>query len=239
MFDLSAIANFDVFAGMAFEDLEGLLAHSRTVRVVKNGEIFAQGGEARSFFVVVDGFVRATKTTEEGNEITVRYVSPGEIFGVAVAIGLDRYPATAVAVVDTTVLCWPSLRWPIIAEKYPVLAMNALRSIGGRLQDAHSRVIELTNEEVERRMARTLLRLADQAGRKVDEGIEIEIPLRRQDVAQLVGTTLHSASRVLSSWEQKGFVHSAHRRIILRNSDALGTIADGKILWATKPWITH
>ena len=87
-------------------------------------------------------------------------------------------------------------------------------------------------------MARTLLRLADQAGRKVDEGIEIEIALRRQDVPQLVGTTLHSASRVLSSWAQKGLVRSAHQRIVLHNSDALGTIA-GEILWSAKPGIIH
>jgi CRP-like cAMP-binding protein len=192
--------------------------------------VFAQGSEAQSFFVLVDGFVRAIKTTEDGDEVTVRYVSPGEIFGVAAAIGLDHYPATAVAVVDAIILYWPSAQWPILAEKYPALAANALRAIGGRLQEAHSRVIELTSDEVERRIARTLLRLAAQAGRKVREGIEIEIPLRRQDVAQLAGTTLHSASRVLSSWEQKDFVHSDHRRIILCDSGALAMIAGGSTL---------
>lgn len=238
MLDLAEIANFDIFAGMAFEDLEGLLAPSRTVHIVKNREVFAQGAEAQSFFVLIDGFIRATKTTEEGDEVTVRYVSPGEIFGVAAAIGLSIYPATAVAVVDASILSWPSSQWPIVAKKYPALATNAFRAVGGRLQDAHSRVIELTNEEVECRMARTLLRLAGQAGRKVDEGIEIEIPLRRQDIAQLVGTTLHSASRVLSCWEQKGYVRSAHQRIVLHNSDALGTIArEG--LWSAKPGIIH
>jgi CRP-like cAMP-binding protein len=88
-------------------------------------------------------------------------------------------------------------------------------------------MIELTSEEVEQRIARTLLRLADQAGRSVEEGIEIDIPLRRQDVAQLTGTTLHSVSRVLSSWEQHQFVQTENQRIILRNSRALSAIADG------------
>ena len=193
----------------------------------KNGEVFAQGGEARFFFVLVDGYVRATKATEDGDEITVRYVCPGEIFGVAAAIGLDHYPATAVAVVDATILSWPSAQWLVLAEKYPLLATNALRTIGGRLQDAHTRVIELTSEEVELRIARTLLRLAEQAGRNVEQGIEIEIPLRRQDVAQLTGTTLHSVSRVLSSWEQRGLVGREHQRIVLLNSRALTAIIGG------------
>ena len=114
-----------------------------------------------------------------------------------------------------------------LTGKYPALATNALRTVGGRLQDAHNRVIELTSEEVERRIARTLLRLADQAGRNVEQGIEIEIPLRRQDVGQLTGTTLHSVSRVLSAWEQKGLVLTDHQRIVLRNSSALAAIAEG------------
>jgi CRP-like cAMP-binding protein len=71
-----------------------------------------------------------------------------------------------------------------------------------------------------------LLRLANQAGRKVEQGIEIEFPLRRQDVAQLTGTTLHSVSRVLSAWEQRGLVLTDHQRIVLSNSGALGAIAD-------------
>lgn len=237
--ELSAIADFPLFAGIASEEREKLLALSRVLRVRKNIQVFAEGSEAKAFFILVDGFVRATKTTEDGNEITVRYVSSGEIFGVATAIGLNHYPATAVAVVDTVILSWRSAQWQFLVERYPPLATNALRALGGRLQEAHSRVIELTNDELERRMARTLLRLANQAGRKVEEGIEIEIPLRRQDVAQLAGTTLHSASRVLSSWEQKGFVRSAHQRIVLNNSDALETIADGNILSEAKPGISH
>jgi CRP-like cAMP-binding protein len=132
-----------------------------------------------------------------------------------------------VAVVDATILSWPSAQWPTLAAKYPALATNALRAVGSRLQDAHARVIELTNEEVERRIARTLLRLAEQAGRNVERGIEIEIPLRRQDVGQLTGTTLHSVSRVLSAWEQKGLICTDHQRIVLCNSGALGAIADG------------
>ena len=96
--------------------------------------------------------------------------------------------------------------------------------MGSRLQDAHARVLELTSEEVERRIARTLLRLAQQAGRNVEQGIEIGIPLRRQDVAQLTGTTLHSVSRVLSRWEQTGLVETDHQRIVLRDLGALSAV---------------
>jgi CRP-like cAMP-binding protein len=233
--DLSSVAGFPLFARFAAEDLQGLLSASRTIRLPKNAQVFAQGADAQSFFVLLQGYVRATKTTADGEEIVVRYVSPGEMFGVAAAIGLDHYPATAAAVVDAVVLSWPSAQWQTLAAKYPELATNALRTVGTRLQDAHMRVIELTSEEVEQRIARTLLRLAEQAGRTVDAGIEIEFPLRRQDVAQLTGTTLHSASRVLSSWEQKRLVSSDHQRILLRDSRALSLIAEGSAAGSASP----
>lgn len=225
--ELSSVADLPLFAGFAAEDLQELLSASRTLRLAKNNQVFAQGADARSFFVLLQGFVRATKATVDGEEIVVRYVSPGEIFGVAAAIGLDHYPATATAVVDAVVLSWPSTQWGALAAKFPELATNALRTVGSRLQDAHMRVMELTSEEVERRIARTLLRLVEQAGRAVDGGVEIEFPLRRQDVAQLTGTTLHSASRVLSGWEQKRLISSDRQRIVLRDSSALACIAEG------------
>jgi CRP-like cAMP-binding protein len=212
--ELSSVAGIPLFAGLRAEELEDLLAASQTVRLPKNGQVFTQGADARSFFVLLQGYVRATKTTADGDEIVVRYVSPGEMFGVAAAIGLDQYPATAVAVVDAVVLAWPSTSWPRLLAKYPMLASHALRTVGARLQEAHERIAELTTEEVERRIARVVLRLAEQAGRPVSGGVVIEFPLRRQDVAQLTGTTLHSASRVLSRWEEENVVVSNRQHIV-------------------------
>jgi CRP-like cAMP-binding protein len=78
-----------------------------------------------------------------------------------------------------------------------------------------------------RRIARVVLRLAEQAGRPVSGGVEIEFPLRRQDVAQLTGTTLHSASRVLSRWEEENVVVSNRQRIVVRDAPSLMRIAEG------------
>ena len=99
--------------------------------------------------------------------------------------------------------------------------------VGQRLQEAHTRVIEMTTEQVERRIAHTLLRLVKQAGRKVESGIEIDFPISRQDVAEMTGTTLHSVSRVLSAWEQLGLVESGRQRITVCDPHRLFGIAEG------------
>ena len=80
--------------------------------------------------------------------MVVRFVSTGEIFGVAMAIGRATYPATATAVVDSVALVWPSAAWPRLVASHPTLAVNTLQTIGSRLQDAHARVVEMSTEEV-------------------------------------------------------------------------------------------
>ena len=120
------------------------------------------------------------------------------------AIGLPHYPATATAVDDSVVLVWPSAAWPRLVAKFPALATNTLQTVGSRLQEIHTRVVEMSTEQVEQRVAHALLRLAKQSGRKVEHGIEIDFPISRQDIAQMTGTTLHTVSRILSGWEQRG-----------------------------------
>jgi CRP/FNR family transcriptional regulator, nitrogen oxide reductase regulator len=84
----------------------------------------------------------------------------------------------------------------------------------------------MSTQQVERRVAHTLLRLAKQSGRKVERGIEIDFPISRQDIAQMTGTTLHTVSRILSGWEQRGLVESGRQRIVLREPHKLFLLAE-------------
>jgi CRP-like cAMP-binding protein len=224
--DRSLVAELPLFAGLAPAALDDILREAHSVHHAKNNVVFAEGGEAQSFFVLMHGHVRATKTTPDGQQVVVRYVSPGEVFGVAMAIGLARYPATATAVDDSVVLVWPAAVWPRLVEKYPALATNALQTVGSRLQDTHTRVVEMSTEQVERRVAHALLRVAQQAGRAVEAGVEIDFPISRQDVAEMTGTTLHTVSRILSAWEEQGLVEGGRQRIVIRDPQRLLTLAE-------------
>ena len=224
--DSSLVADLPLFVGLSTPDLDLILAEARSVRVAKNSPVFEQGEEAHSFFVLLHGHVRATKTTPSGEQIVVRYVATGETFGVAKAIGLVRYPATATAVDDSVVLAWPSGTWPRLVEKFPALATNTLQTVGARLQETHTRVVEMSTEQVEKRIAHALLRLVKQSGRKVEHGVEIDFPISRQDIAQMTGTTLHTVSRTLSAWETRGLVESRRQKIVVREPHKLFMLAE-------------
>jgi CRP/FNR family transcriptional regulator, nitrogen oxide reductase regulator len=224
--DNSLVAHLPLFAGFNPDELGEILREARSVRYPKNCAVFEQGEEAHSFFVLLRGHVRASKTTPAGEQVVVRYVGTGETFGVAMAIGLQRYPATATAVDDSVVLAWPSRTWPRLVATFPMLATNTLQAVGSRLLETHTRVVEMSTKQVEQRVAHALLRLAKQSGRKVEHGVQIDFPISRQNIAQMTGTTLHTVSRTLSGWEQRGLIESGRQRIVLREPHKLFLLAE-------------
>ena len=224
--DRSLIAHLPAFAAYDEPRLAELLAGARPIRYAKGAAAFEQGDEATHFFVLLNGRLRAVQLTPAGQQVVVRYVAPGEFFGVAVAIGMSAYPATISAVVDIVALAWPNARWAAVAEGFPEFVASVLKTVGSRLLEAHQRIVEMSTEAVERRVAHTLLRLVSQAGRKLERGVEIDFPISRQDVAEMAGTTLHTVSRILSAWEERGLVESGRRRIVIRNPHGLYELAE-------------
>ena len=225
--DRSVIAGLPMFAGLATDQLDSIVKEAQSVRYSKGTNVFEQDAPATSFFILLHGHLRVAKLTPAGQQVVVRFVAPGEIFGVAKAIGRTTYPATATAVVDSVALSWPSAAWPRLVENNPALATNALQMVGSRLQEAHTRVVEMSTEQVERRVAHALLRLAKQAGRKVEEGVRIDFPISRQDIAEMTGTTLHTVSRILSAWEERGWVEGGRQKIVIREAHKLFVFAEG------------
>jgi CRP-like cAMP-binding protein len=227
--DRSLISGLPAFEGIAPDDLDKMLASARSLRVTKDAPIFEQDGEAHSFFLLLDGRVRVVKTTPDGQQVIVRYIVPGELMGIAHALGRDTYPASAIAVVDCVVLAWPGRLWPEFATAYPSFGMNTYKTVGARLQDVQTQVVEMATQQVEQRVAHALLRLVQQSGRKTEEGLQIDFPISRQDIAEMTGTTLHTVSRLLTAWEEKGLVRSSRRQVSVTEPHRLMLLAEGRL----------
>ncbi|RUU59976.1 Crp/Fnr family transcriptional regulator [Mesorhizobium sp. M2C.T.Ca.TU.002.02.1.1] len=226
--DRSLIAGLSVFEGIAAADLDRIVGQARSVRIARGQPVFEQEQEARSFFLLLDGHVRVVKSTPTGHEVTVRYIGPGELMGIASALGRTTYPANAIAAVDCVALAWPSQLWPTFATSFPSFSANTYRMVGSRLQDAHTRVIEMSTEQVEQRVAHALLKLIKQSGKKTEEGILIDFPISRQDIAEMTGTTLHTVSRLLSAWEDQGLVKSGRQRVVVIEPHRLVVVSEGR-----------
>jgi CRP/FNR family transcriptional regulator, nitrogen oxide reductase regulator len=224
--DPSLVRGFPFFRNLPEDDLGSVLRTAQTRRIPRKAAVFSQGDAAREFFVLLHGHLKVTQTTPDGRQIIVRIVEPGELYGMAVAIGRTDYPATATAMEDSITLAWPSSAWAGMVARVPALAANALQTIGQRVQEAHIRVRELSTEEVERRVAHLLLRITHSTGEEPTEAVSVPFPISREDIAELTGTTLHTVSRVLSGWESQGLVAGGREQVTIRDPARLRLIAE-------------
>jgi CRP-like cAMP-binding protein len=206
-------------------DLDKLMSHATSRRIPVGEAVFEQGQTATHFFLLLHGRLKVTQVTEDGKQIIVRVVHPGDLFGFAKALQRSDYPGTSLAVSESIAICWPTELWPQFIDKNPRLAVTAMQTIGQRLQEAHTRLREMSTEEVERRVAHTVLRLAEQAGKKEGNGVRIDFPISRQDIAEMTGTTLHTVSRILSAWEAKGLVEGGRQKLLVSDVKGLAALA--------------
>lgn len=226
MFDRSHLKDLAIFVDLAPSDVEDLLRAAQLRRLDKGSALFEQGDPARAFFVLADGRLKVSQVTPDGQQIVIRYIGPGEMFGCVAVSGQQSYPGTASAVADSVALAWDAHTAGALLERHPKFGARVLRAMGRRVQEAHARLREMATERVERRVARAVLRLVRDAGVRTPEGIRIDIPLSRQDIAEMTGTTLHTVSRILSAWEHDGLVDAGRQRVVILKPHALVKIAE-------------
>ena len=226
--DPAALQGLPFFAGLAREALAEILGAGQAQHLPKDGVLFDQGEEAVSLHLVLQGRLKVVQATADGQQIILRFVGPKELAGVLALLGRGQtYPATVSAVQDCTLLSWRPPALEGVLARHPQVALNAMRAMSGRTQEAHDRLREASAERVERRLALALLRLIRQAGvKEADGSITIDFPLSRQDLAAMAGTTLHTASRILSGWEGAGILTGGRMRVGVRDPHALVRITE-------------
>jgi CRP-like cAMP-binding protein len=215
-----------LFAGLEPSAVRDIAAAAHLRDVPAGGVLFSEGDQAVSFFVVRSGAVKLSQLTPAGYVVVLRLLNPSEPFGGVAAFSGRTYPISAEAVTPASLFEWRGAQMAALMEEHSRLAMNALRFVASPLHDLQTRYRQLATEKVERRVARALLRLVHNAGRKVDGGVLIDLPLSREDVAQMTGTTLYTVSRILSHWESEGVLEAGRQRVVIRNPHALVAAAD-------------
>ena len=220
------LAKVPLFRDVAIDVLRPIIALARLKRVRVAEFFFNEGDEATEFFVLTGGRVKLTQLTPEGHQVVLGHIGPGEAFGGVGAFGDPTYPVSAETVEPSVALAWTSRTMQRVLETHPTVTLNAVRFVADRLHDLQRRYRQLMTERVERRVARALLRLAKDAGRRANPGVEIDFPVSRQDIAEMTGTTLYTVSRLMRSWEERGILSGGRRHIVLLNADALVAIAE-------------
>lgn len=225
---LEILKSSPVFAGLPARDLQALAASAREQRVRARDYIFSEGDPALWFCIVVSGHVKIFRQSKGGKEVVLELLGPGEPFGGVAVIERRPYPASAQATEPTTILKIPQEAIIPLADRYPSIIREMALMIGQRLRAAHDSVASLAVDPVDARLAATLLRLAEREGTPGPKGVTLPFHLTRQSLADMAGTTVETAIRVVSRWQRDGLVVDEGRQLVLADVDALRAIAEGE-----------
>ncbi len=221
--DLEAI---DLFQSLTREARSAVLHHGQTKKIKHDEFLFFEGDPATTIYVLLAGSIKLFRTTVDGEQVIMRYVGPGDAFAVIAVLSAIDYPVTAQTVKSGEVVAWPQDVMTRLMHEQPQIALNSIRILSERVREFQGRIQELTTERMERRIARALLRLAAQSGRKADEGVVIDLRITRQDLAELTGSSMYSVSRTLSHWESLELIRCTRERITIRAPHSLVQIAE-------------
>lgn len=220
------LATSDLFGGLAEDQYARIIACGTARDLPANDFLFHQGEPASRCYLVTRGQLKLSKLNENGKSVTIRYVGSGELTAAVAVIKNGLYPVTAESIQETTVVGWDHPAVMALMRRFPDIAINLLGIVLSRIEDVQQRYLEICTEQVDQRVARSLLRLMRWKGIKTEQGIRIDIPLSRQSLAEYSGTTLYTVSRTLSAWEKLGWLHSGRERIVITDPHALVAFAE-------------
>ena len=222
---MTSIEGLKGFRHLGAADRRRVAAATRELRVDKGATLFMQGQPAEGVWAVKQGVIHIVKSGRGGRETVLEVIPPGELFGAVVALENRPYPASALAAEPSVVWCLPASLARELCQAHPTLRSAILAQVTDRLRSAHERLQSIATEPVEQRLARMLLVLAKKLGQRKD-GI-IVLSVTRQELADMIGSTVETTIRTTSKWQQAGIVRSSRHQLRVTDPAALEKIASG------------
>jgi CRP-like cAMP-binding protein len=225
---LEILRQVPFFANLSAGDIEQVNRLFRDLGFSPGELIYLAGDPATQLHVVASGKVKLLRHTMRGQDVLLDILTPGEFFGTLSVLGDEIFSDTAQAHTTACVLVISAADFREILHRFPSAAIAALEMVANRLKAAHDLVRQLSAHSVEQRIAAALLKLAHKLGERQPEGLLIQLPLSRQDLAEMTGTTTETASRAISQFQKEGLIHTGRQWIAITNQESLANIAAGE-----------
>jgi len=217
---LAAVRTLPYFRGLSPDD-QRRVASLATLRDYKRGDhLWNEGDAAEALTLIVKGRAKIVRQAE-GGDVILEIFGEGEPVGAIAVYNYIPYPASAVCLEPVTLLILPRRDYFELLDRNPEFARAIIRELTKLVIALTRKVEEFRGQRVEVRIAQLFLTLAERMGRETKQGIEIPIQLTRQEVADLVGTTVETAIRVLSKWGHDKIVITGEGRFLIPSREKL------------------
>lgn len=214
-------AKIPLFRDLAEEELDEISRLARVRNYKKNMIIFMEGEPGEALYFVVSGKVKITKTSSDGREQILHIFQHGDVFAEVVLMDGGPYPATAEVIEAGQIGMLMNQDVENLIRAKPDIAIKLLRIMSKRLRMAQAQVRDLALKDTYGRLAGMLLMLGREHGEDTPNGIKIDLPLSRQELANLIGTTRETVTRVLSDFKKYKCLELDKHTIIITNQNKL------------------
>ena len=218
----SVLAAHEFFKGLSAPALERLASRARVLTYPSRAPIFAKGEEGRGLLAVMSGLVKISAPAEDGREVVLNRIGPGEVFGeIALLDGLPR-TADATALVPSELLVLDRRDFvPLLLEE-PSIAVRLLETVSRRLRRTSEQVESLSFEPAAARLAAILFELARRQGTAA--ATRPLIAITQKELGQLIGLSRESTNKHLREWAEAGWISLERGGCCLLEPDALRTL---------------
>jgi CRP/FNR family transcriptional regulator len=221
---MEAMGRTQPFSALPPEERRRLLPYTRLRRYEKGETVFREGDPSERFHTIVSGRVKIVKFAPFGKELILEIFGPGDPFGAVAAYEGRPFPASAVAIETAEVLSILRTDFFSLIARHPEIARGLLLGLTRRLIELTQKLAQLSSGGVEYRIAALFLKMAEKIGQEKDGRVVIPLALSRQDVADLVGTTIETAIRIMSRWNRDGLVRTERACFVIEDLPALEKI---------------
>lgn len=220
---LHAMSGSLLFDGISRSDCTNIALSAKSRVFSRHDVIFMEGQAIRQVLLIQSGCVKLTQVGQDGSEVILWMKARGELAGGILMKPGDTHTYSAQVVQNCSAMVWDATKFDSYLDEFPSIRKNLSTISSAKLAELEQRFREVATQKVERRIANILIRLIKKMGTRADAGVAIS--LSREELAQMTGTTLFTVSRLMSEWEQQGFISPRREALLVRDIRPLAAIA--------------
>jgi CRP/FNR family transcriptional regulator, nitrogen oxide reductase regulator len=199
-------------------------AHKREFRLYHT--IHIEDDPVQEVVLLLSGCAKLVQIGQNGTEVILRLCGPGELVGTLGLASRGVHCSTAQTIRPCEALVWDIKTFNFLMRRFQELELNTAIILCRQLKDMEDRFREISTECVPSRLSRQIMRLMTQVGRRQNGAVQIDIS--REELAQLIGTTMYTVSRLLSEWDKKGVVRAGRGAVSILNPEELKRLSENK-----------
>lgn len=215
------LKQISVFASLTEEHLRKIDSISITRNYAKGRIIIMEGEPGEAFFYIKSGMIKISKLSGDGREHILHILNEGHVFAEVTLFGQSPYPATAEVLEDAQIGMIKNSDLEALIVENPEISLQLIKYLNKRLVEAQNKVRNLALYDTYGRTAQALVKLAEDYGRKTAQGIELDLGISRQELANIVGTTRETVIRVLAAFKKEKSIDLDKSSIIIMNLDKI------------------